>query len=380
MSAASKSITKTIKAISTSFTVAGNVGISPFLTLFLLGIIERLDSNLLNMNSGMEYMLSSVVGLTLLGILTILEFVGKCVPVIDELIDSVEVFVVPALSVLGTLATMGLLEHAIKNTDAFQEEDNDDDVFGLVSNVTSLIGGDGTGTADDGSDGGGGRMLIVNTMLRGTKRFLQQQDQDDHTAGEQISNTIFMILQVIIIIIGIIIAVCIHLFKMIIRLFGEGCCTACITIVEVTFVSLCITVAIFIDEISILIAVIIVCITIYIIYKNCCQKKEEEPQVQQQQTNQQQQQQPGTTIATTTTTPTPAIATVTSEPTPPMAVATLLTGETTATGASGKDVNEKIVVETTTTTATATATPSTHPPPSAPTETEVTTLYPAKVE
>ena len=39
--------------------------------------------------------MSSYAGLTLWSIMTVLEFVGKCVPVIDQMVDSVEVFVVP---------------------------------------------------------------------------------------------------------------------------------------------------------------------------------------------------------------------------------------------------------------------------------------------
>merc|ERR1712023_583405 len=95
-----------------SLTVSGNTGISPFLTLFLLGITERSDPTLLNMDSTMEEILASVPAIGLLGLLTILEFVGKCVPVIDEMIDSVEVFIVPVLSILGSLGTLGLLDLA----------------------------------------------------------------------------------------------------------------------------------------------------------------------------------------------------------------------------------------------------------------------------
>lgn len=39
--------------------------------------------------------MSSYAGLTLWSVMTVLEFVGKCVPVIDQMVDSVEVFVVP---------------------------------------------------------------------------------------------------------------------------------------------------------------------------------------------------------------------------------------------------------------------------------------------
>ena len=43
----------------------------------------------------MEKIMSSTAGLAARSTMTILEFVGKCVPVIDQMVDSVEVFVVP---------------------------------------------------------------------------------------------------------------------------------------------------------------------------------------------------------------------------------------------------------------------------------------------
>ena len=39
--------------------------------------------------------------------MTILEYVGKCVPVLDQAVDSIEVFVVPVVSALGSLAAFG---------------------------------------------------------------------------------------------------------------------------------------------------------------------------------------------------------------------------------------------------------------------------------
>lgn len=47
------------------------------------------------MSETIEKIMSSWPGLTIWSIMTILEFVGKCVPVIDQMVDSVEVFVVP---------------------------------------------------------------------------------------------------------------------------------------------------------------------------------------------------------------------------------------------------------------------------------------------
>ena len=53
-----------------SLTVAGNTGISPFLTLLMLGIIEKADPELLNMDGFMEKILSNWLGIAVLSILT----------------------------------------------------------------------------------------------------------------------------------------------------------------------------------------------------------------------------------------------------------------------------------------------------------------------
>ena len=53
-----------------SLTVAGNTGISPFLTLLLLGIVERADPELLNMDGFIEKILSGWIGISVLAVLT----------------------------------------------------------------------------------------------------------------------------------------------------------------------------------------------------------------------------------------------------------------------------------------------------------------------
>jgi len=45
----------------------------------------------------MENVVSSWPSLCLWTILTVLEYVGKCVPVIDQIVDGVEAFIVPVL-------------------------------------------------------------------------------------------------------------------------------------------------------------------------------------------------------------------------------------------------------------------------------------------
>jgi hypothetical protein len=91
----------TLTSTAVSFVVGGNTGISPFLSLFLVGIVERCNSKLLNMSGFTEALLSSYAGLTFLGAATVLEFVSHCVPVVDQIIDSIMTFVVPIMSVLG---------------------------------------------------------------------------------------------------------------------------------------------------------------------------------------------------------------------------------------------------------------------------------------
>jgi hypothetical protein len=63
--------------------------------MFLIGITQKISPESFNMSETMEKIMSSWPGLTMWGIMTVLELVGKCVPVIDQMVDSVEVFVVP---------------------------------------------------------------------------------------------------------------------------------------------------------------------------------------------------------------------------------------------------------------------------------------------
>ena len=63
--------------------------------MLLIGITQKLSPDSFNMSETMEKIMSSYAGLTLWSVMTVLEFVGKCVPVIDQMVDSVEVFVVP---------------------------------------------------------------------------------------------------------------------------------------------------------------------------------------------------------------------------------------------------------------------------------------------
>merc|ERR1719463_582940 len=106
-----------------------------------------INPELLNMGSTMEIVLASWWSIGILGVLTLVETIGKCIPAIDELIDSAEVFIVPVISVLASLATMGLLP-VPGGSDADAGQGQSIDVLGL-------IGGGGS----DGLDNGDFRLL-----------------------------------------------------------------------------------------------------------------------------------------------------------------------------------------------------------------------------
>merc|ERR1712241_1500836 len=108
----------------------------------------------------MEVALASWWSIGILGLLTLGETIGKCIPAIDELIDSAEVFVVPVISVLASLATMGLLPSSGSNDDAGK---------GQPLDVMGLLGGSG-GDADSDSD------ILYGGSDGGDYRLLQQGD------------------------------------------------------------------------------------------------------------------------------------------------------------------------------------------------------------
>lgn len=179
-----------------SLVIGGNTGINACLTLFLMGCIERYDPTLINMEGTMETLLASWPGLIILGIASVLDFIGNCVPVLDQIIESAMTFVVPIMSVLGSLSTFGLF-------DQFTAE-----------------------TSDQGNRqlGNGGSGFII-------------------------------FFQVILVISGVCLALSLHLFKMFIRLLGEGCCTGLMTVLEVMWTCSVIFLVIFIQPIAIVVAV-----------------------------------------------------------------------------------------------------------------------------
>lgn len=80
-----------------SFTLSGNSGISPFLTMFLIGMAAKIQPEYLNLDGAIETIMASWPSLFFWSVMTVLETVGKCVPVIDQVMDSAEAFIVPVL-------------------------------------------------------------------------------------------------------------------------------------------------------------------------------------------------------------------------------------------------------------------------------------------
>mmetsp|Transcript_10375 Transcript_10375/g.30332 ORF Transcript_10375/g.30332 Transcript_10375/m.30332 type:complete len:296 (-) Transcript_10375:141-1028(-) len=222
-----------------SLTMAGNTGISPFLTLFILGVVEKYDPELLNMGEMMEVVLSSWVSLVVLGVLALGEEIAKCIPAIDELIDSAEVFIVPVISVVASLATMGLMP------DADQSRPDG----GVHIDVVDLIGDEDNGL-----------------------RSLQVETDDSNDFGEGIAT----FGKVCLVIFGMFLALSIHLFKMAVRtssLLGSGgCCQPCITITENVAVIFGVIIAIVSPIFAVLACIAFFAALAYMIRLKCCKK------------------------------------------------------------------------------------------------------------
>mmetsp|Transcript_38997 Transcript_38997/g.81623 ORF Transcript_38997/g.81623 Transcript_38997/m.81623 type:complete len:304 (+) Transcript_38997:226-1137(+) len=212
-----------------SLTLAGNTGVAPFLTLFLVGIIEKSDPSLLHMDGWIEKVIASWPGLVMFGGLTILEFVGKCVPVVDEIIDSAMAFVVPIFSVMGSLASHGLF----------------------------------TAPASPITEVGESQVDVDGRRLEGG---------EDNSNGSK-SNAFLTFLQVVLSTVGVFLALFVHLCKMLLRLVGEGCCTPCITTAEIIWVMCSVTICIFVVPIAIGVAMLL-CIAAGFGFKSWWEKRQ----------------------------------------------------------------------------------------------------------
>jgi len=224
-----------------SLTMAGNTGISPFLTLLLLGLVEIANPELLHMGPAMETLLTSWWSIGILGVLSLGEIIGKCIPALDEAIDSVEVFIVPVLSVLASIATLGLLPGS----------DTPPDV-----DVVALI------------EGPGGYRLL-------------QDDDTANTFGEGF----ITFTKVCLVVGGVVLALSIHFFKMIVRVSSigctAGCCQPCITITEIAMVVVGVILAVVVPLFAVFAALFLLFAAGYAIRSKCCKPQkdnDDEPQ------------------------------------------------------------------------------------------------------
>lgn len=236
-----------ISSAAVSLTMAGNTGISPFLTLLLLGVIEMIKPEMLNMGDTMEMLLSSWWSIAVLGVLAIVEMVGKCIPAVDEVIDSAQVFVVPAISVLSTLATMGMLP----GSDDYQEDAG----LGQTINVTGMFaGGDG---------------------LRNL-----QEELDPDMDPNSFSEGFMTFTKVSLVIFGIGLALAVHLFKMLVRVSSltctGGCCHPFITVLEYVVVIVGVILAFLVPVFAIVACIVFMVAAGYVIRVKCCKKEESE--------------------------------------------------------------------------------------------------------
>ena len=230
-----------------SLTMAGNTGISPFLTLLILGLVEMGKPELLNMGETMEVILASWWSIGILGLLTIGEMIGKCIPVIDELIDSAEVFVVPAISILASMATLGLLPvPGGSQSDAGQGQSID--VLGIFGS------GDGYRSLQEEDIG-----IEIDVV-----------DDDSNDFGEGF----ITFTKICLVVIGIGLSLLIHFFKMLIRASSlacsGGCCQPCITITEFLLVVFGVLFAILVPVFAIFMCIALLIAAGYVIRFKFC--------------------------------------------------------------------------------------------------------------
>eukprot|EP00541_Cyclophora_tenuis_P004667 CAMPEP_0116562002 /NCGR_PEP_ID=MMETSP0397-20121206/11908_1 /TAXON_ID=216820 /ORGANISM="Cyclophora tenuis, Strain ECT3854" /LENGTH=275 /DNA_ID=CAMNT_0004088231 /DNA_START=188 /DNA_END=1015 /DNA_ORIENTATION=+ len=227
-----------------SFTMAGNTGILPFLSLLVIGIVERQDPTILNMERWIEQLLASWWGISFFGLMTILEFISMCIPVVDEVVDSIMTFIIPLMSILASMSTFGIYTLPGGAIAAPTPAANVTGARALFDTTTSS-----SSTAD--------MMTMTMTMTM----------MDDETAGHRELNNIVHHLttgfKIFVVAMGILLALSLHVFKMLIRLIGEGWLTYCLTIIETTWCVTTILIALFIRPIAIAIAVAMIVAAVY---------------------------------------------------------------------------------------------------------------------
>merc|ERR1712194_434436 len=215
---------------------------------------------LLNMGETMEVALASWWSICILGLLTVGETVGKSIPAIDEMIDSAEVFVVPVISVLASLATMGVLpvpggSSSSSNADARQGQTID--IMGMFG------GGDG--------DGGDYRLLQEDDTV---VEVTIEDDSNDFAEG------FITFTQVCLVIFGIGLSLLIHFFKMLVRVSSlmctGGCCQPCITVMEFALVIFGVVLSIFAPVFAIVACIVLLIAAGHVIRVKFCKKKDDD--------------------------------------------------------------------------------------------------------
>merc|ERR1712176_1264880 len=88
-----------------------------------------------------------------------------------------------------------------------------------------------------------------------------------------------MFLKCVVILLGVSLALSIHVFKMIMRVIGlacsNGCCSPCLTIVENTIAVIGVFLAVFLQPIAVVMTVLLLLAAVFAIHRKCIQKRDE---------------------------------------------------------------------------------------------------------
>jgi hypothetical protein len=228
------SISDLISSASITTTIAGNIGVSPFLTMLLIGIIDQsLKNNKDDVQNlvpeDLQSFISSYGAISFWSIMSILEMVGKCIPVVDEMVDSAEVFIVPVMSILGTLSTFGL----------YDQGNNFD-----------------------------------NNNNRRT-RMLNNEGGNIDNLGSSVTTAAIRVVQSLVVILGVGLAISIHFLKMLIRMIGVGWATQALTIVEIVFCVATVCISVFVQKFAIFMAVVFIVMMVFSMRKQWKKYKDE---------------------------------------------------------------------------------------------------------
>jgi len=106
-----------------SLSLAGSCGMAPFLSILVIGILQKTFPSLLDMHDSIRLLLSSTVSLLFLGIMAILQVLASCKAAtrMSHIFNSTNVVIVPIMSICATLSTLGMFEY---NKSNFEEDDS----------------------------------------------------------------------------------------------------------------------------------------------------------------------------------------------------------------------------------------------------------------